>query len=564
MKLGRGMRVAGLVVAIGAAGVAWRVSVLPTAPASLPPKVAGDVRVAYHIHTNRSDGTGTPDEVAFSAAAAGLDAVILTDHGDGSRVLDPPRRVHGVLVIDAAEISTWAGHYVALGARPSPYPLGGTPASVVDDVARLGGFGVVAHPGSSKDDLRWRDWDTAFDGLEWLNADSEWRDRPRRLWDAVATYPWAPVATIAAMLDRPAFEMREWDRQAALRPVAGLAAHDAHARIGLRGAGEPYDGAVAVRAPGYAAMFRAFSNVALVDPTDWGRHDERDGAAVLEAVRAGRTYAVITGRGHGRLVTFTARAGVATARMGEHLAPAGAVTFEGETDAPPTSTTTLVCDGRMAASAPGPRLVWTAPTAPGACRLEVTLAGAASGAPWMVTNPIYARTDRTRAAARRFAAARLTVPMAGSGDAGRWVGETAPGSRSEVGAVPEAAGRFTFRWQLGGEGAGQFAAARFETPADLAAFDRVVLRAFADRPMRIWLQVRTPANGGHRWGTSVFLDGTPRQVVLPFAEFLSIDRRAGTSVPLGEVTALLLVADTVHARPGDHGTVTVDELWLAR
>jgi hypothetical protein len=130
--------------------------------------------------------------------------------------------------------------------------------------------------------------------------------------------------------------------------------------------------------------------------------------------------------------------------------------------------------------------------------------------------------------------------------------------------VPEAAGRLTFRWQLGGEGAGQFAAARFETPADLASFDRVILRVFADRPMRIWLQLRTPANGGHRWGTSVFLDGTPRQVVLPFAEFLSIDRRAGTSVPLGEVTALLLVADTVHARPGDHGTVSVDELWLAR
>lgn len=563
MRARIGIRVATAIVALGAMVVVWRVGVLPPVPAPPPPTVAGDVRLAYHIHTNRSDGTGTPDEVAAAAAAAGLDAVILTDHGDGTRVPDPPRRVHGVLVIDAEEISTWAGHYVALGARPSPYPLGGVPASVVEDVARLGGVGVVAHPGSAKDDLRWRDWDTTFNGIEWLNADSEWRDRPRRLWDAVATYPWAPVATIAAMLDRPVFEMREWDRQAALRPVTGLVAHDAHARIGLRGAGEPYDGAVALRAPGYTSMFRAFSNVVLVDPAGWGRDDARDGAAVIAAVRAGRAYAVVTGRGQGRLVTFTARAGDAIARMGEHLAPTGAVTFEGETDAPPTSTTALVCDGHLAASAPGARLVWTSPAAPGACRLEVALAGAA-GAPWLATNPIYVRSGSTRAAARQMTDPQVTVPMAGSGASAQWVGEMAPGSTTEIHDVPASPGRLTFRWQLGSAGSAQFAAARLTTPPDLRTFDRVVLRASADHPMRIWLQLRTPADGGHRWGTSVYLDGTPRQVSLPFAQFLSIDRRAGTAVPLDEVTALLLVADTVHARPGDHGTVTFDELWLAR
>ena len=81
-----------------------------------------------------------------------------------------------MLVIDAVEISTTGGHYVALGLPRAPYRLAGEPRDVVEDVARLGGFGIVAHPDSPKDDLRWRDWTLPFDGIEWLNADSEWRN----------------------------------------------------------------------------------------------------------------------------------------------------------------------------------------------------------------------------------------------------------------------------------------------------------------------------------------------------------------------------------------------------
>ncbi len=555
-----------LVLALAAGVVLWRLAALPAErPLPQPPAAGpGEVRVAFHVHTNRSDGTGSPDEVAAAAAAAGLDVVILTDHGDGTRVVDPPRRVEGVLVVDAAEISTWAGHYVALGARPSPYPLGGLPESVVEDVARLGGYGIVAHPGSAKDDLKWRDWDLPFPALEWLNADSEWRDRPGRLWDAVVTYPWAPAATIAALLDRPVFELHEWDRRAARRPVTALAAHDAHARIGLRGAGEPYDGAVALRAPGYQAMFRAFSNVVHVDRTRWGADPERDAAAVLDALRAGHVYTVITGRGDGRVVTFAATSGDATAGMGERLALTGPVVVTAETDAPSTATTTLVCDGQTVASAAGARLSWTTTAAPGACRLEVALDDSTTRAPWIVTNPIYVRSGPERAEVSRLPEPQVVIPMAGSGAAASWAIEAGAGSGGAVAPVSGSPGRLEYRWQLAAAGEGPYAALKLDTPAELARFDRVVLRATADRPMRLWLQLRTPAGGGHRWGSSVYLDGTPRQVTLPFSRFLSIDRRAGAAVPLDEVTALLLVVDTVHTRPGTRGTVTFDELWLAR
>src|SRR5215467_16168228 len=71
---------------------------------------ANVVTGAYHVHTRRSDGSGTVDEVASEAAAAGLKFVILTDHGDATRPPDPPLYRHGVLMVDAVEISTTAGH----------------------------------------------------------------------------------------------------------------------------------------------------------------------------------------------------------------------------------------------------------------------------------------------------------------------------------------------------------------------------------------------------------------------------------------------------------------------
>src|SRR5262245_55919100 len=61
---------------------------------------------AYHVHTNRSDGTGSPDEIADAAARAGLTFVIFTDHGDATRAADAPQYRHGVLCIDAVEIAT--------------------------------------------------------------------------------------------------------------------------------------------------------------------------------------------------------------------------------------------------------------------------------------------------------------------------------------------------------------------------------------------------------------------------------------------------------------------------
>ena len=86
---------------------------------------------AFHVHSTLSDGSGTRSEIAAAAARAGLQFVVFTDHGDGTRQPEPSGYASGVLCIDAVEISTNTGHYIALGLGTAPYRLGGEASTVV-------------------------------------------------------------------------------------------------------------------------------------------------------------------------------------------------------------------------------------------------------------------------------------------------------------------------------------------------------------------------------------------------------------------------------------------------
>src|SRR5579872_4314772 len=158
-----------------AAVFAFVVLTVPPPRLALSPYNDGTVAGVLHIHTNRSDGLGSPADVAAAAARAGLKFVVFTDHGDATRPPDPPAYRSGVLCMDGVEISTVGGHYVALDMGAAPYPLGGEARDVVADVKRLGGFGIAAHPDSPKPELQWRDWAAPFDGVELLNPDTSWR-----------------------------------------------------------------------------------------------------------------------------------------------------------------------------------------------------------------------------------------------------------------------------------------------------------------------------------------------------------------------------------------------------
>ena len=551
--------------ALGAAVLVFVTLLLPSAPQRLsaPAWRPGGAVVpgTFHVHTTRSDGTGSVDEVAGAAARAGLRFVIFTDHGDATRRPDAPTYRSGVLCLDAVEISTNGGHYAALGLAAAPYPLGGEAREVVEDVARLGGFGVATHPDSAKTELKWGGWDQAFDALEWLNADSEWRDeRAPRLVATLLAYPFRPAATVAALFDRPA-TLERWDREAGRRRVFALAGADAHARGAWRAEGDPYQGRPLLRAPSYEASFGAFSLRVTLDRPLSGRADE-DASALLTALRAGRVHTIVDAFARPGAFEFTARHGHAILREGDAVAPGeDAVILRARSNGPPGSRIVLFRDGHEVTRVTAGELVH-ATNRQGAYRAEAWLPGSGERPmPWAASNPIFVGARYLAPAGEPGA---TPFPVAGPVVAtfetrAGWHVETPPGSAGEIQAGEK---EVRLRCRLGRERAGQspFAALGYEGPLPANA-SALGFRGSAAQPMRVSVQVRVPDRGpGERWARSIYLDARPREIVVPFAEMRPAGR-TGSSLPrAGELRTILFVVDTAHAKPGSRWEFTLSDL----
>ncbi len=542
----------------------------PRTTTTAPMTIAATVlaRGVVHVHSTRSDGSGTIDEIAAAAARAGLQFVVVTDHGDGTRPVLAPAYRHGVLVIDGVEISTTHGHYVALGLGPAPYRLAGDAADVVADVRRFGGFGLIAHPDSPRAALAWHDWQAPADGLEWFNLDSEWRDDSMgRLARALIFYPLRPLPSVALLTGDGGGTLPRWAALAAERRVIGLAAVDAHARLGSEGRfDEPW---IDLRAPGYETLFGT-AQVSVELEAAPGGDAATDAAAVLAALREGRTFSTITARAAAGRVAIRAERGGLQARMGQFLAGAGPVTVTVEADAPRDAVIRIACDGRTItqtfASSTFTRVL--EPDEAGrTCQAIVGWPGPADDAfvTWAVTNPIYLRRSDAAPDAPALPAAARSEAFAV--DASGWTVEHSPGSRAEVRRIvadppsgaPSPAQPLGLGFQLAhGERAGQYAALVTSDIGTVgwARWLRLDLRA--DAPMRVSVQLREPAGGGRgrRWQRSLAIGPTRQTCVVPLDSFVPVGDAAGP-VPVGSVRSLLIVVDTVNTPPGRRGEVEV-------
>jgi hypothetical protein len=553
-----------------AAGAAWyaslppRAMTVPPAPAGLAPPVRG----ALHVHSNRSDGTADVATIAAAAARAGLQFVIFTDHGDAMREPDAPRYRSGVLCIDAVEISTEHGHVVALGLPDSPYPLGGEARDVLADVARLGGFAIAAHPGSAKPELQWTAWDTPPGGLEWLNLDSEWRDESAwSLARAMLTYPGRGTETLAGLLDRPASTLERWDSLTRTRRIVGVAGSDAHARIGLRSIGEPYDTGSSLHMPSYEQVFRVFSNA--LPGTTLSGDAAVDGPAVIAAIRAGHVYSTVDALGGPAAMSFTATSGKAAAAGGDVLALDGPIALRVEVQSRADAMIAVLKDGNVIETRTGPLAELAEAAAPAVYRVEVSLPGAPGqpAVPWIVSNPIYAGRDPAEPPpASRPAATSFTV-LYKDGPADGWVVETSPAALGAIDVIKAVPGtQISLRYGLGGAAsASPFAAFVMPAGADLQKSTQLTFVGRADKPTRVSVQLRDPTgSAGERWHRSVYLDSEPREVTVYFDEMTP---RGTTSQPrpdLARAQAVLFVLDTVNTLLGSNGTIWIDDVRYGR
>jgi predicted metal-dependent phosphoesterase TrpH len=113
-----------------------------------------DMRLAdVHVHTRRSDGWFDIETLADAALAAGLDALVVTDHDDvqaGFALRDyAARRSLPLTIYPGSEITARVDghdvHILALGIEDDIAPWQ-SPEWTVEQVTKLGGVPVLAHP----------------------------------------------------------------------------------------------------------------------------------------------------------------------------------------------------------------------------------------------------------------------------------------------------------------------------------------------------------------------------------------------------------------------------------
>jgi len=555
-----------LTAALVADVLVWIRATLP--PQRLTLAKAGDGTIAglLHIHTNRSDGLSSPDDVAAAAARAGLKFIVFTDHGDATRTPDPPQYRAGVLCIDGVEISTNGGHYIAIDMPASPYPLGGEASDVVEDVKRLGGFGVAAHPDSPKSQLRWTDWTAPIDGVELLNLDTSWRilaAQPglagkRRLVTALLGYPFRSVEVVTSLIQPPAI-LAQWAAVAAQRNVVMIAGADAHAKLLLPNA-DPQPGDFAPSFPGYDPSFRVMSVHVSVD-RPLSNDAAADAALVTEAIRKGHLYTAIDGLASPPSFSLTGSNASGTAGAGDVLSPAGAITLHVQSNAP-EGWTTVVHEGAsiLSAAASTQDLTVHGPNRPGVYWAEIVSNIGAPPITWIRSNPVYVRATATPAppAAQRAIAGSQALFDGASANGWRIEHDANSVGAVELAESGETGKELRYRFGLaGGNAVGQFAALVYDLPAGIGDYDRFALTLRSERPMRLSIQVRDTT--ADRWQKSIYVGESPQDRVVALDDLIPVGVTHAPRPERAAIRALLVVVDTMNTSPG-----TSSRLWIKR
>src|SRR5579863_1801678 len=225
----------------------------------------GNERVGViHIHTIASDGSGTVADVMDAAEKANLSFIAITDHNvsmtETELAEDPPN----LPIISGEELSTTAGHFLALGLPASwSHPKTNNDRELLAAARSVGAFRILAHPFHPH--TPWTDWNTSdFDGMEIWNEDAAWRQSSFfDLMDALLLYGENDQLALVRLASTPDDNFAKWDELLQQRRVAGICAADTHARIRL-GIGKDW------KFPGYVPSLKVAREHVLLPPDAGG------------------------------------------------------------------------------------------------------------------------------------------------------------------------------------------------------------------------------------------------------------------------------------------------------
>ena len=554
---------------------------LPPRPIALSASTDATIPGIIHVHSNRSDGLSGPDEIAAAAARAGLQFLVFTDHGDATRRPDPPQYRSGVLCLDGVEISTNGGHYVAIDMPASPYPLAGEARDVVEDVRRLGGFGIAAHPDSPKLQLQWREWDAPFDGIELLNPDTGWRawaqqarggaspwTARRRLLAALIDYPLRPTEVITSLVQSSG-AVTNWEAATERRRVVAIAGADAHSKLAPRSA-DPGDSRYVLSLPSYESSFRVLS-IHVRPERPLSGDAAADARMLMRAIRTGHLYTAVDGVATPASFEFTGTNEHGTVREGDELGVGGPVTLHVHSNAPPGFTST-VWRGKQVLSTNHHEQDFTvnAPAEPAVYWVEIRATGLPTDVTWIRSNPIYVRGAEPAGKSVARSPATTSTPIFEGRSADGWRVEHDPTSLAAVETAPIVGGaELRFRYGLaGGAPVGQVAALAFDTPHGLAAYDRLTFSIRAEHPMRISVQVRMGDDQGvaahERWKRTVYADITAQEHTIYFDDMRPVGVTHSASPDFSGIRTVLFVVDATNTKMGDSARIWVRRASLEK
>ena len=267
----------------------WLDGILTRLPSLAGTPAHGERIGVIHVHTNASCGSGTLPQVITAAKDADLSFVAITDHNltlsDAEvAAADPPE----FAVIDGEEVSTAAGHYLALGTSDSRWHRGSgfDTRKLMASSRKSGAVNFIAHPYGLHD--RWSDWGaTDYDGIEIFNDDAVWRKN--KVFDiavAALLYPVNSRLALLRLARTPKENFAKWDQLLAQRPVAGICGSDAHANVLV-------DRWSVARFPSYTAVFSLARQHVLLPDQPGLDPDHAAADVILSAIQSGNSFCAV-------------------------------------------------------------------------------------------------------------------------------------------------------------------------------------------------------------------------------------------------------------------------------
>ena len=377
---------------IYACWLGWQVlrfKTYPSAPAPAispaePAPLSREIEGVYHIHSRYSDGRKTPDQIARIAAGAGLDFIILTDHGKPNYAsLASQGWKDGLLVLAGSELSVSRGHLVGLEFSQPSRTFSQNTELAAREINALGGFSIIAHPYSK---TRWS-WGTAveFSGIEIIDADTMIQKNALRFLLYLPALLVQPKLTLLRIIDPPSQTLRKWEELNSRNNVSGQSrvygyfSTDAHFI--------------------YKAVFPVFHlHVLLEKPLS--REFEAARRQVFDALRTGRFFNAVDAAAKAEGFNFWAENDGKIYPMGEELdlergetGPTGPVKLRVRAPFSFAHEIRLVCNGQILMRSSERDVTFEA-SGPGVYHAEVYLREKSplhTAVPWILSNPVFLR-----------------------------------------------------------------------------------------------------------------------------------------------------------------------------